>query len=619
MREALRFITCGGVDDGKSTLIGRLLWESSQIFDDHLSALERDSTRYGTQGDAIDFALLVDGLQSEREQSITIDVAYRFFATPQRRFIVADTPGHEQYTRNMATGASTSELAVLVVNAGKGLLVQTHRHARILSLLGIRHVVMAINKMDLVDWDEAVFSSIVDQFRPLVRELAFESFQPIPVSALNGDNVTEPGAASSWYTGPPLLRYLEEVDAGTGDPQLKFRMPVQLVNRPTRDFRGYCGRIASGEVRVGDRVRVVPSGRETKIRSIVAWQTELPSASAGDSITLCLEDEVDVSRGNVLVAASDPIDVSDQFETRVICLSSHSLVAGRSYFMNLHTCQIVATITAMKYQLDVQSGSRLAAKGLSMNDIGVVNLSTDRPVPFEPYARCRRLGAFILIDRFTNETVGAGMIDFSLRRAANIHWQAVDIDKRTRSRQKLQKPVCLWFTGLSASGKSTIANLLEKRLFMAGKHTYLLDGDNVRHGLNRDLGFTQADRVENIRRVMEVARLFIDAGIVTLVSFISPYREERAFARSRFEPGEFIEVFVDAPLEECERRDPKGLYAKARRGELANFTGIDSAYEPPEAPEIHLDTTSETPEQCVDRILTFFEQRTTLMADENRT
>ena len=618
MRDALRFITCGSVDDGKSTLIGRLLWESRQVFDDHLSALERDSTRYGTQGDAIDFALLVDGLQSEREQSITIDVAYRFFATPQRRFIVADTPGPEQYTRNMATGASTSELAVLVVNAGKGLQIQTHRHARILSLLGIRHVVMAINKMDLVEWDEAVFSSIVDQFRPLVRELGFASFQPIPVSALNGDNITEPSPASSWYAGPPLLRYLEEVEVPSVDPQLNFRMPVQLVHRPTQDFRGYCGRVASGEIRVGDWVRVVPSLRRAKVCSIVAWQAELPSASAGDSVTLCLDDEVDVSRGSVLAAAADPIELSDQFEARIICLSDHHLVAGRSYLLYLHTCQAVATITAMKYQIDVRTGSHLAARVLSMNDIGVVNLSTDRPVPFEPYARCRRLGAFILVDRFTNETVGAGMIDFSLRRAANIHWQAVDIDKQTRARQKLQKPVCLWFTGLSGAGKSTIANLLEKRLFLAGRHTYLLDGDNVRHGLNRDLGFTEPDRVENIRRVTEVARLFVDAGIVTLVSFISPYRDERALARSRFEPGEFIEVFVDAPLDVCESRDPKGLYAKARRGELANFTGIDSAYEPPDAPEIRLDTTAETPEQCVDRILAFIGQRALLLAGESR-
>ena len=617
MRDALRFITCGSVDDGKSTLIGRLLWESKQVFEDHLVALERDSTRYGTQGEAVDFALLVDGLQSEREQSITIDVAYRFFATPRRRFIVADTPGHEQYTRNMATGASTSELAVLVVNADKGLLVQAHRHARILSLLGIRHVVMAINKMDLVDWNQAVFASIVEQFRPMVRELGFETFQPIPVSALDGDNITELSAASGWYEGPPLLRYLEEVNVGTGDPEVAFRMPVQLVNRPTQEFRGYCGRIASGEVRVGDRVRIVPSGRESKIRSIVAWKAELPCASTGDSVTLCLDDEVDVSRGSVIVAASDPMDVSDQFEAVVICLSDHRLVPGRSYLMNLHTSQAVATVTALKHQVDVQTGNRLAAKSLSMNDIGVVNLSTDRPLPFETYARCRRLGAFILVDRITNETVGAGMIDFSLRRAANIHWQAVDVDKRTRSRQKLQKPVCLWFTGLSGSGKSTVANLLEKRLVMAGKHTYMLDGDNVRHGLNRDLGFTVPDRVENIRRVTEVARLFVDAGLVTLVSFISPYREERAFARSRFEAGEFIEVFVDAPLEECERRDPKGLYAKARRGELANFTGIDSEYEAPEAPEIHLDTASEAPEQCVDRILSFLELHLGSVAKES--
>ncbi len=616
MRDVLRFITCGSVDDGKSTLIGRLLWESKQVFDDHLSALERDSTRYGTQGDAIDFALLVDGLQSEREQSITIDVAYRFFATPRRRFIVADTPGHEQYTRNMATGASTSELAVLVVNAAKGLLVQTHRHARIVSLLGIRHLVIAINKMDLVEWDKEVFEAIVEEFRPLVRELGFQSFQPIPISALNGDNITEWSDAAPWYKGPALLKYLEEVDATMDVPNLKFRMPVQLVNRPTHDFRGYCGRIASGEVKVGDRVRVVPGGRESKIRSIVAWQSELPSAAAGDSVTICLADEVDVSRGNVLTSSSDPLDLSDQFEARVICLSGHHLVAGRSYLMNLHTCQAVATITAIKYRVDVRTGSHLAAKVLEMNDIGVVNLSTDRPVPFEPYERCRRLGSFILVDRISNETVGAGMIDFSLRRAANIHWQAVDIDKQARARQKLQQPVCLWFTGLSASGKSTIANLLEKRLFATGRHTYMLDGDNVRHGLNRDLGFTEADRTENIRRVTEVARLLVDAGLVTIVSFISPYRAERELARSRFEPGEFIEVFVDTPLEVCEQRDPKGLYAKARRGELVNFTGIDSDYEPPVSPEIRLDTVHESVEQCVERILHLLEHGARLQAKE---
>jgi len=608
MKDTLRFITCGSVDDGKSTLIGRLLWESKQVFEDHLSALQKDSMRYGTQGEAVDLALLVDGLQAEREQSITIDVAYRFFATPRRRFVVADTPGHEQYTRNMATGASTSELAVLVVNASKGLQTQTHRHARIVALLGIRHLIMAVNKMDLVDWNEAIFAQIVQEFQPLVSKLGFESFQPIPVSALVGDNITAHSSAVPWYAGPALLGFLEEIDVTPRANDLRFRMAVQFVNRPTHDFRGYCGRIASGEVKVGDRLRVVPGGMETKVRSIVAWQTELPAAAVGDSITLCLENEVDISRGSILACASDPSELSDQFEARVLCLSEHPLVAGRSYLMNLHTCQAVATITSIKHQVDVKTGTHLAARSLNMNDIGVVNLSTDRPVPFETYDRCRRLGSFILVDRLTNNTVGAGMIDFALRRAANIHWQAVDINKSVRARQKLQKPMCLWFTGLSASGKSTIANHLEKRMFAAGRHTYMLDGDNVRHGLNRDLGFSEADRVENIRRVTEVARLLVDAGLVVIVSFISPYRAERELARSRFEPGEFIEVFVDTPLEECERRDPKGLYAKARRGELVNFTGIDSDYEPPESPEIHLETVTQSIEQCVDHILFALEQ-----------
>ena len=603
MNDTLRFITCGSVDDGKSTMIGRMLWESRQVFEDQLAALKKDSTRYGTQGEAMDMALLVDGLQAEREQSITIDVAYRFFSTPRRRFVVADTPGHEQYTRNMATGASTSELAVLVVNASKGLLVQTHRHARIVSMLGIRHLVMAVNKMDLVDWDVAVFSKIVREFEPLVKELNFASFQPIPISALNGDNVTARGDASPWYDGPTLLGCLEEIDVSRGSPGVSFRMPVQWVNRPTQDFRGYCGRVAGGEVKVGDRVRVAPSGLETRVRSIIAWQEELPSAATGDSVTLCLEDEVDVSRGNVIASSADPVEMSDQFEARLLCLSEHPLVAGRPYLLQLHTSRATATITAIKYKLDVREGSHLAARSLVMNDIGVVNLSVDRLLPFEAYDRCRRLGSFILVDRLSNQTVGAGMIDFSLRRAANIHWQAVDIDKSVRAAQKLQKPVCLWFTGLSGSGKSTIANLLEKRMFAAGHHTYMLDGDNVRHGLNRDLGFTEPDRVENIRRVAEVARLMVDAGLIVLVSFISPYRSERRLARSRFEAKEFIEVFVDTPLEECERRDAKGLYAKARRGELKNFTGIDSDYEPPEAPEIRLDTMSYSVEQCVEQIL----------------
>lgn len=603
MRDTLRFITCGSVDDGKSTLIGRLLVESMQVFDDQLVALEKDSSRYGTQGEAIDFALLVDGLQAEREQSITIDVAYRFFSTPARRFVVADTPGHEQYTRNMATGASTSELAVLVVNASKGLLTQTHRHARIVALLGIRHLVMAINKMDLVSYSEEVFSRIVQDFQPLLRELSFDSFEAIPISALNGDNITERSSSMPWYKGPALLRHLETIDTTRRDAKLPFRMPVQWVNRPNQDFRGYCGRVASGSVKAGDRVRIVPGGTESNVRSIVVWQGEQPSASAGESVTLCLEDELAVSRGSVITSASEPIEQSDQFEAKLLCLSEELLVPGRSYLLNMHTCQVGASITAIKYQVDVVQGAHLAAKSLGLNDIAVVNIYTDRPVPFETYQRCRGLGSFILVDRISNQTVGAGMIDFSLRRAANIHWQALDINKATRAKQKFQKPVCLWLTGLSGSGKSTIANLLEKRLFVEGRHTYILDGDNVRHGLNKDLGFTEADRVENIRRVTEVAKLLVDAGLVVIVSFISPYRAERDRARSSFAPGEFIEVFVDAPLEECERRDPKGLYAKARRGDLRNFTGIDSDYEAPESPEIHLNTVSTSPEECVHRIL----------------
>jgi bifunctional enzyme CysN/CysC len=603
MRDTLRFITCGSVDDGKSTLIGRLLLESRQVFEDQLAAVAKDSTRYGTQGDAVDLALLVDGLQAEREQSITIDVAYRFFSTPRRRFVVADTPGHEQYTRNMATGASTSELAVLVVNASKGLQTQTHRHTRIAALLGIRHLVMAVNKMDLVEWDEIVFSQIIEEFQPLVSALEFATFQAIPVSALYGDNITERSSATPWYTGPSLLNCLEEIDVARHTADLKFRMPVQWVNRPHQNFRGYCGRVASGKVAVGDRVLVVPGGMETNVRSIVEWQAERLTAAAGDSITICLEDEIDVTRGDLITSASDPAELSDQFEARVLCLSEHPLMSGRSYLFNLHTCNAVATITAIKYQVEVKLGTRLAARSLGLNDIGVVNLSINRPVPFEAYDRCRSLGSFILVDRLSNHTVGAGMINFALHRAANIHWQAMDINKGARARQKLQKPVCLWFTGLSAAGKSTIANLLEKRMFAMGWHTYALDGDNVRHGLNRDLGFSEADRVENIRRVTEVARLLVDAGLVVIVSFISPYRAEREIARSRFEPGEFLEVFVDAPLEECERRDPKGLYAKARRGELKNFTGIDSDYEPPVTPDLHLETVVESAEECVDRIL----------------
>jgi bifunctional enzyme CysN/CysC len=609
MSDLLTFMMCGSVDDGKSTLIGRMLWESKQIFEDQLSALAQDSVRYGTQGGALDLALLVDGLQAEREQSITIDVAHRFFRTARRRFIVADAPGHEQYTRNMATAASNCRLAVLVVNATRGLSPQTYRHARIAGLFGIRHVVLAVNKMDLVTWDGAVFMRIVEEFSPLTQELGIKSFAAIPVSALHGDNVVSGTDAAHWYKGPSLMTYLDEVDVDSGEGAGYFRMPVQWVNRPNQDFRGYCGRVVNGMVKVGDRVRIVPSGNETRIRSIVAWKGERSAASVGDSITLCLEDDLDVSRGNVIASVAGPSESSDQFEAKVLCVSEQRLVAGRSYLLKLHTCEAVATIGSIKYKIDVKLGTRLAVRSLEINEIGLIDFSLDRPVPFEPYDRCRRMGAFILVDRLGNHTVAAGMIEFALRRAGNIHWQSMDIDKEARSRQKMQKPICLWLTGLPASGKSTIANLLEKRLFAMGLHTYTLDGDNVRHGLNRDLGFSEADRVENVRRVTEVARLIVDAGLVVIVSFISPYRAEREIARSRFEPEEFMEIFVDTPLEECERRDPKGLYAKARRGELVNFTGIDSSYEPPTDAELRLDTLTYSAEECVDQVLVEVESR----------
>ena len=603
MADVLRFITCGSVDDGKSTLIGRLLFESKQVFDDHLAALEKDSPRYGTQGEAIDLALLLDGLQAEREQRITIDVAYRYFATARRRFVVADTPGHEQYTRNMATGASTADAAVLLVDARRGILLQTRRHSRIVAMLGVRHVIVAVNKMDLVERDETVFSDIAADYRAFADTLGFRTVQVIPVSALEGDNVTQPGTRMPWYAGPTLLACLETLEISDPRANLPFRMAVQWVNRAGQDFRGYCGRIASGVVKVGDPVCVLPAGTETRVKSIVVWQGERPSASAGESVTLCLADEIDASRGDLITTAHTPPDTSDQFEARVLCLSTQHLVAGRPYLLRLHTSQAIATITAIKHRVDVNHGSKLAARTLECNEIGVVNLSLDRALPFEPYDRVKSLGAFILIDRLTNQTVGAGMIDFALRRAANLHWQTLELDKAGRAALKLQKPLCIWLTGLPASGKSTIANLLEKRLHAEGRHTYLLDGDNVRHGLNRDLGFTEADRIENIRRVAEVSRLMVDAGLVVIVSFISPYRAEREYARSLFEPGEFCEVFVDTPLAECERRDPKGLYAKARSGALVNFTGIDSPYEAPQSPEVRVDGGADGAERCVDQVL----------------
>ena len=602
--DTLRFITCGSVDDGKSTLIGRLLYETKLIFEDQLEALKADSKKFGTQGERLDFALLVDGLQAEREQGITIDVAYRFLATPRRRFIVADTPGHEQYTRNMATGASTAQAAVLLIDARKGVLVQTKRHSRIVSMFGIHHVALAVNKMDLVGWSQLVFDEIELAYRRFAQELGFETITAIPLSALEGHNIVHrENAAMPWYQGSSLLQWLETVPSEARQAAQPFAMPVQRVNRPNHGFRGFSGRIGSGWVKLGDSVRISPSGVASRIKEIVVGNGPTAEASAGQSVTLVLENEVDASRGDVIATASHPVESADQFEADLLWMSEHALLPGRPYAALIHSKSASISVTHIKHHLDVNTGAHLAAKTLSLNEIATVNVSFDRSVPFAPYHENKRLGAFILIDKLTNETVGAGMIRFALRRAVNVHWQALEVTKVARAEIKHQRARCLWFTGLSGSGKSTIANLLEKRLHAAGKHTYILDGDNVRHGLNRDLGFTEADRVENIRRVGEVAKLLVDAGLIVIVAFISPYRAERQLARDLFDPVEFIEVFVDTPLAECERRDVKGLYAKARRGELKNFTGIDSDYEPPLAPEIHLRTIEVEPEACVDQIV----------------
>ena len=608
-KETLRFITCGSVDDGKSSLIGRLLFESKCIFDDQLKALESDSKRYGTQGEKIDFALLVDGLEAEREQGITIDVAYRFFATDRRRYIVADTPGHEQYTRNMATGASTAQLAILLIDARKGILPQTRRHHRIVTMMGIRHIVLAVNKMDLVNYDAGVFQRIEADYRAFAGDAGLVSLQAIPLSAVYGDNVLRRSDKTPWYEGPTLFDHLDTVNVTDAAGRQAFRLPVQWVNRPHLNYRGFCGRIAEGSVRPGDAVRILPSGRTTTVGSIDFWQDQLPEAHAGASVTLTLADEVDVSRGDMIVAVDAPPEVADQFQVKLLWMAEEVLVPGRSYLMKLHTKEVTATVMEIRYREDVNTGAHLAGKVLNLNEIAVVTLTTSQPVVFEPYTTNRTLGGFILIDRLSFATVGAGMIEFALRRSSNIHWQALEVGKAQRALQKHQTPRCIWFTGLSGSGKSTVANLLEKRLHADGRHTYLLDGDNIRHGLNRDLGFTEEDRVENLRRVGEVAKLMVDAGLVVMVSFISPFRAERSMARELFAAGEFIEIHVSTPLAECEKRDVKGLYAKARRGELKNFTGIDSPYELPDAAELVIDTSSQSPEECALAVLRLVEGR----------
>ncbi|MGW0043511.1 sulfate adenylyltransferase subunit CysN [Rhodococcus sp. NPDC003348] len=597
-KSMLRLITCGSVDDGKSTLIGRLLYESKLVFEDQLSALESDSKKVGTQGEGLDFALLVDGLAAEREQGITIDVAYRYFTTERRKFVVADTPGHEQYTRNMVTGASTADLAVILIDARKGVLTQTRRHSYLVSLLGIRHVVLAVNKLDLVDYSQEVFEGIVDEYTAFAAEIGLGSVVPIPMSAYMGDNLTEPSPNTPWYHGPSLIEHLETVeieDELVGGP---FRMPVQWVNRPDLDFRGFSGQIVGGSVRPGDRVRVLPSGKESTVARIVTMDGDLDEAVAGRSVTITLADEIDVSRGDVLVAADALPGIADQFEAQLVWMGEHEMLPERPYVCQIGTMTVQARITRPKYKINVNTLEQTATNTLALNEIGVCNISFDRPVPFDAYTDNRDTGGFILIDRLTNTTVGAGMIAHSLRRSDNIHWQTVDVNDEARTVLNGHRPQIVWFTGLSGSGKSTIANELERRLHGLGVHTYLLDGDNVRHGLNRDLGFTEADRVENIRRVTEVARLMADAGLIVLASFISPFRAERDAARELIGEDRFCEVFVDTPMDVAEERDPKGLYRKARRGELVNFTGIDSPYEEPEAPALRIDTTTTSPAEA---------------------
>ena len=603
-KSLLRFITCGSVDDGKSTLIGRLLYDSKMIFEDQLATLESDSKRMGTQGQDIDFALLVDGLAAEREQGITIDVAYRFFATEKRKFIVADCPGHEQYTRNMVTGASTADLAVILIDARKGVLVQTRRHSYLAKLLGIRNIVLAVNKMDLIDYDQAKYDAIVAEYTAFAASIGISDFTPMPISGFKGDNITEISANTPWYTGLPLMAHLETVALDNDADQKKpLRMAVQWVNRPNLDFRGFSGQIATGTVHPGDAIRVLPSGKTTTIKKIVTLDGELQEAVAGQSVTLCFDDEIDCSRGDVIAAADNPPEVADQFESTIVWMADDALVPGRSYWLKLGTQMVSATVQAPKYTVNVNSMEHMAAKTLELNAIGVAEISTDRPIVFAPYADNHALGGFILIDKISNATVAAGMLHFSLRRAQNVHWQATDIGRDAHAMLKNQKPKILWFTGLSGSGKSTIANEVEKALHLMNRHTFLLDGDNVRHGLNKDLGFTETDRIENIRRVGEVAKLMADAGLIVLTAFISPFRAERDMVRAMLPEGEFVEIFVDTPLEVAEARDVKGLYKKARAGQLKNFTGIDSPYEPPEHPDIRVNTVEMSPAEAAEYIV----------------
>ena len=600
----LRFITCGSVDDGKSTLIGRLLYDSKMIFEDQLASLEADSKKVGTQGQEIDFALLVDGLAAEREQGITIDVAYRFFNTEKRKFIVADCPGHEQYTRNMVTGASTADLAVILIDARKGVLVQTRRHSYLCHLIGIKNIVLAVNKMDLVDYDQGTFDAIVAEYRAFASGIGIESITAMPLSGFKGDNITSLSPNTPWYQGPTLIEHLETVEVlSAADVGKPFRLPVQWVNRPNLDFRGFSGLIASGTVKPGDAVRVLPSGKTSTVTRIVTLGGDLDHAVAGQSVTLCLADEIDCSRGNLIAAADQPPEAADQFESTLVWLADEALHVGRSYWLKLGTQLVSVSVQQPKYAINVNSMEHIAAKTLELNAIGVAEIIADKPLVFEPYATSRALGGFILIDKLTNATVAAGMLHFALRRAQNVHWQATDIGRESHAALKNQKPRVLWFTGLSGSGKSTIANEVEKRLNLMNRHTFLLDGDNVRHGLNKDLGFTEADRIENIRRVGEVAKLMTDAGLIVLTAFISPFRAERDMVRAMLPEGEFIEIFVDTPLEVAEARDVKGLYKKARSGTLKNFTGIDSPYEPPAAPDIRVNTVEMTPEEAADFII----------------